>query len=77
MRYGILHEKIASDKYAKYLKANCHPEASVAITGLHIDLKVYTLINTYYDKFFIVKGKTAISRKHCFSAVPYTHDNIQ
>ena len=46
MRYGILHEKIARDKYSKYLKANCHPEASVAITGHYIDLKVYTLINT-------------------------------
>ena len=57
MRYGILHEKIARDKYAKYLKANCHPEASVAITGLHIDLKVYTLINTYYDN---------IMYAHCF-----------
>ena len=57
MRYGILHEKIVRDKYAKYLKANCHPEASVAITGLHIDLKVYTLINTYYDN---------IMYAHCF-----------
>ena len=56
MRYGILHEKIARDKYAKYLKAKCHPEAFVAITGLHIDLKVYTLINTYYN----------IMYAHCF-----------
>ena len=54
MRYGILHEKIARDKYSKYLKANCHPEVSVTITGLHIDLKVYTLINTYYNNIFML-----------------------
>jgi len=40
MRYGIVHEKEARQRYSQYLIANCHPEASVVITGLHIDLKI-------------------------------------
>ena len=39
MRYGILHEEEARQSYITHLRST-HPDASVAMTGLHVDLKV-------------------------------------
>ena len=39
MRYGILHEGEARQSYAEYLKS-IHQQSSVAMTGIHVDLKV-------------------------------------
>ena len=44
MRYGRQHEDDARAEYEARLKAN-HPDASVTLTGLHIDLKVLWIIN--------------------------------
>ena len=40
MRYGCIKEGIARAAYTEYLKSKHHPDATVTMTGLHVDLKV-------------------------------------
>ena len=40
MRYGCIKEGIARAAYTEYLKSEHHPDATVTMTGLHVDLKV-------------------------------------
>ena len=44
MRYGIVHEQDARHKYLEHLQSHSHPEASVNMTEIHIDLKVSNVI---------------------------------
>ena len=40
MRYGQVNEPHVREQYTLYLKSNHHPDASVATTGIHVDLKL-------------------------------------
>ena len=40
MRYGRVSEPQVREDYTLYLKKIHHKDASVAITGIHVDLKV-------------------------------------
>ena len=42
MRYGILHEEEARQSYIRHLKLG-HSDASVTMTGIHIDIKVQNI----------------------------------
>jgi len=40
MRYGCIKEGTARTAYTEYLQAEHHPDATVTMTGLYVDLKV-------------------------------------
>ena len=72
MRYGCIKERIARAAYTEYLKSEHHPDATVTMTGLHVDLKVkyeicvHVNTSTLQDSW-LVASPDAIggSRRYC------------